>query len=91
MDFREFQSACRFMNYGIVEDTTDTFEPTCRRRDRIPQGASWGKCDEQHCPYFGIKIGPGTIYCEGKEAATFDSGRIVIGADRKEEQSRDRC
>ncbi len=67
-------------NLRWADDTTDTFEPTCRRSDRIPQGHSWGKCDELHCPYYGIKIGPGALFMDGKKLGEVESGRIVMGA-----------
>lgn len=77
MEFYKFQNVCRFMKFGLADGTTDTFEPTCRRSDRIPQGHSWGKCDEPHCPYYGIKIGSGTLFTDGKKIGKVESGRII--------------
>ena len=81
IDFEKFQTVCRFMKFGVVDGTTDTFEPTCRRTDRIPQGHSWGKCDEPHCPYYGIKIVPGALFMDGKRIGEVESGRIVVVED----------
>ena len=83
ISFEKFQNVCRFMKFGLVEGTTDTFEPTCRRKDRIPKGSSWGTCDEQHCPYYGIKIGPGVLFMNGKKLADVESGRMVLGVVQK--------
>lgn len=40
------------MEYGCDEYCGTNFYKTCRRKDMIPEGESWGKCDEKHCPYF---------------------------------------
>lgn len=53
MEFGIFHSACRYMYYGIVDGFASKFEPTCRRKDRIPKGSSWGRCSKELCPYFG--------------------------------------
>lgn len=56
MDFKTFQSNCKYAKYGPKEDTVRDFELTCGKSECIPQGQPWGKCDALHCPYFGIEI-----------------------------------
>lgn len=47
--FERFRFVCRFFNVGCNEDRQIEF--TCRRKDMIPEGCSWGICDKEHCPY----------------------------------------
>lgn len=81
MDFNTFQSNCKYAAYGIKDGYSSVFELTCRRPDRIPQGHSWGVCDEMHCPHFGIKIDGGVMIDAetGKTLMTFNGGRFVFG------------
>jgi len=81
MNFKTFQSNCKYAKYGIKDGYSSDFELTCRRPDRIPQGHSWGVCDEMHCPHFGIKIDDGVMIDAetGKTLLTFNGGRFVFG------------
>lgn len=81
MDFKTFQSSCRYAQYGLKDNTIRDFELTCRKPECVPQGHSWGICDEAHCPHFGMKVSGGTMIDAetGKVLLTFDSGRIVLG------------
>lgn len=81
MNFKTFQSNCKYAKYGIKYGYSSVFELTCRRHDRIPQGHSWGVCNEMHCPYFGIKIDDGVMIDAetGKTLLTFNGGRFVFG------------
>lgn len=54
MDFKTFQANCKHAKYSLKHDAVREFELTCRKPDRIPQGYSWNKCDEYHCPFFGL-------------------------------------
>ena len=56
MDFLTFQSNCRSCKFGLKDGYLSEFELTCRRCDNIPPGHSWGICDEEHCPEFGVVI-----------------------------------
>ena len=56
MKFGLFQKFCKYNLPGAVEGVDSMFEPTCRKPDRIPEGDSWGKCDEEHCPLYGITV-----------------------------------
>lgn len=56
MDFLTFQSNCRSCKFGLKDGYLSEFELTCRRPDNIPRGHSWGICDEEHCPEFGVVI-----------------------------------
>lgn len=56
MTFVEYQSDCPFAKFGLKDGYLSEFELTCRRKDNIPAGHSWGVCDEEHCPEFGVKI-----------------------------------
>lgn len=47
--FERFRSVCKFFAVGFDEDRK--IEYTCRRKDMIPEGCSWGICDKEHCPY----------------------------------------
>lgn len=81
MSFYDFQSNCRHAKYGKVEDDNTILELTCRKPECIPKGHSWGVCDENHCPFFGMKIENGRILdaTTGKVIGSFDSGRLVFG------------
>lgn len=81
MKFGEFQAVCKYMSFGYKGGSGIQFEPVCKRPDRIPRGHSWGKCVEQCCPYFGIKIGPGEIYMNGEKIGTFDKARLVLDGE----------
>lgn len=84
MEFGEFQAACKFMSFGYKGGLGEQFEPVCKRRDRIPRGHSWGTCDEQHCPHFGIRTGPGEICMNGEKIGTFDEMRFVLNGEPME-------
>lgn len=71
MEFKQFQRVCKYMGYGIVDGYSSLFETTCRKLDQIPAGSSWGKCDEVHCPYYGVAI------C-GKNAKLITESGIVF-------------
>jgi len=47
--FERFRFVCKFFKVGCNEDRQ--IEITCRRKDMIPEGCSWGICDKEHCPY----------------------------------------
>jgi hypothetical protein len=81
MDFKTFQSSCKYAHYGLKQGTIRDFELTCRKPECIPQGHSWGICDEIHCPHFGLKCGHGvmTDATTGKPLLTFNGGRIIFG------------
>lgn len=83
MDFKfeKFQAVCRFMQFGVINDSTTEFEPTCRRADRIPEGSSWGVCNEQHCPYFGIVVKTGALYINQKLVMNVKDALLVLAAE----------
>lgn len=80
MNFKTFQSNCKYAQYGLKQDTVRDFELTCRKSERVPKGCSWGVCDEAHCPHFGImvKSGVATDIETGETLFSFDNCRIVI-------------
>lgn len=71
MDFKTFQSYCKYAQYGIKQDTVRDFELTCRKPGRIPSGHSWGVCDETHCPCFGLK-------CQNGVAVDAETGEVLF-------------
>lgn len=79
MSFLEYQSICPFCKFGIKDDCLSEFELTCRRKDNIPHGWSWGICDEKHCPEFGVEINMRDIVARdavtGKVIFTAESGK----------------
>ena len=81
MNFETFQSMCKYAAYGLKEGYASTFELTCRNPECVPQGCSWGICDEEHCPHFGIKCKKGAAIDlkTGEVLFSFDNCRIVIG------------
>ena len=81
MNFKTFQSNCKYAQYGLKQDTVRDFELTCRKPECVPTGHSWGVCDETHCPHFGMKCESGTMIDSGtgKVLFTFKGGRIVFG------------
>lgn len=81
MKFKTFQSNCKYAQYGLKQDTVRDFELTCRKSECVPQGHSWGVCDESHCPHFGIKIDSGVmIDAETRKVlGSFRGGRAVLG------------
>lgn len=86
MKFGEFQAVCTFMSFGYKGGSGEQFEPVCNRHDRIPRGHSWGTCDEQHCPYFGIRTGRGEIYMNGEKIGTFDEARCVLDSEKPQDE-----
>ena len=80
MNFKTFQSNCKYAQYGLKQNTARDFELTCRKPERVPKGCSWGVCDEAHCPYFGIngKNGVAIDVETGETLFSFDNCRIVI-------------
>lgn len=74
MNFKTFQSACKYMKYGCNECCGSNFYETCRRKDMIPKGHSWGICDEEHCPYFPEEVTNLII-------AKVDSGQVLFAAN----------
>ena len=51
--FEKFRFICKFFAVGYDEDRKIEF--TCRRKDMIPDGCSWGICDKEYCPYMKVK------------------------------------
>ena len=41
---------CKYYHVGFDEDRVAC--DTCRHKDNIPAGCSWGICDKDHCPIF---------------------------------------
>ena len=84
ISFRTFQSHCKYVKYGLKQDTVREFELTCRNPKCVPKGCSWGVCDEAHCPYFGIRIENGTMIDKetGKVLLTFGVGSIVFSNEK---------
>jgi len=80
MDFKTFQSNCRYAQYGLKQNTVRDFELTCRKPERVPKGCSWGACDEVHCPYFGMEVSDGVMIDQetGKVLLSFGSGRVIF-------------
>lgn len=76
MTFVEYQSICPFAKFGLKDGYLSEFELTCRRKDNIPAGHSWGVCDEKHCPEFGVKIEMRDIVIRNSE-----TGEVLAVAD----------
>lgn len=81
MDFSIFQNNCKYAKYGLRKDTVREFELTCRNPECIPEGCSWGVCDEKHCPHFGvicIEVSGGEMINQetGKVLLTFGKGKV---------------
>lgn len=76
MKFKNFQSACKYMEYGCDEFLGRNFYPTCRREDRIPDGKSWGKCDKDHCPYFP-KVGHNLVCTDINGKVLFTAKEVI--------------
>lgn len=81
MKFETFQTNCKYAKFGLKEDTVREFELTCRKPERIPKGHSWGICDEQHCPYFGMKCDSGVMMDAntGEVLLSVNNCRVVFG------------
>ena len=79
MEFKTFQSNCKYAQYGLKDDSASEFELTCRKPECVPSGQSWGKCSEFCCPCFGLKITGGEMRDEktGKVIMTFSDGKLV--------------
>ncbi len=72
-DFDSFQLVCRHCRSAFVyRDDHTRMGMVCVRPDRIPAGHSWGKCDETHCPYFGIRI-------DGRNVTLYDCQGAKLG------------
>lgn len=49
--FRRFQDTCKFCKLGFVKGfVTDT----CRKKENIPKGDSWGECSFSKCPLLKV-------------------------------------
>lgn len=52
--FRRFQDTCKYCRLGFDGGfITDT----CRKRDNIPKGSSWGECKLSTCPLLNEEEG----------------------------------
>lgn len=51
--FERFRLVCKFYAVAYRDDYRGT-ELTCRKKDMIPEGDSWGICDKEHCPYMKV-------------------------------------
>lgn len=70
MEFNTFQQLCHYCKLAYVyRDDHTRMEPVCKKKNRRPVGHSWSICDEEHCPYFGIRIvgDNSVIYKQGEE------------------------
>lgn len=79
MDFKTFQSNCKYAQYGLKNNSVREFELTCRKPECIPNEQSWGRCNEFCCPYFGIKITGGEMRDErtGEVIMTFNECKLI--------------
>ena len=79
MEFKTFQSNCKYAQYGLKDNSVREFELTCRKPECIPSGQSWGRCSEFYCPYFSFKITGGEIRDEktGEVIMTFSEGELI--------------
>ena len=75
-EFLKYQSSCPFCKFSLKDGYASTFEQTCRRRDNIPAGYSWGVCDEAHCPEFGEEL-----VMKDVVAMDSDTGEVIFTAD----------
>lgn len=62
VSFDKFQSKCKYMKYGADFCCSTNYYETCRHPDKIPQGHSWGVCDEFHCPYYPKRVKNLVVY-----------------------------
>lgn len=62
LKFENFRYICKHFAIGFDENHQAEF--TCRRKDMIPQGDSWGICDSAHCPYAKFKMPTSKPYHE---------------------------
>ena len=81
INFKTFQSNCKYAQYGLIQDTIRDFELTCRNQKCIPHVHSWGVCDEMHCPHFGVTIDIGAMIDPetGETLLSFNGGRVMFG------------
>ena len=77
MDFTTFRTACKWAKLAFADQDDHTkLKRVCKKI--IPQGESWGKCDEAHCTYFGCKGSKVRIFADDKLIATADSVEFVL-------------
>lgn len=76
IEFCKFQTACRYASLAYDDPDDHTQLSIVCKKKRTP-GESWGKCDEAHCPYFGVEIHNIQIFQNGELVATAESGTIV--------------
>ena len=50
MTFEQLKNICKYCEWGFdpLEDPSRLL--TCRNKDNIPQGSSWGNCNISECP-----------------------------------------
>lgn len=50
--FEWIKNICKCNEWGYEEGGCIS---TCRNKANVPQGHSWGKCNEESCPLINIK------------------------------------
>lgn len=75
MEFKIFREACKFTRFAYDTDDHTRLNIVCQRK--IPAGESWGKCDESHCPYYGIQIRNIKVFQNEKLIGTAENGKVV--------------
>lgn len=50
MNFEQLRSMCKYCQWGFDEQQYPPRQLTCRNKDNIPQGSSWGNCNIKECP-----------------------------------------
>ena len=78
IDFKTFRSVCKYMQYGSDYHGSSDFYPTCRKKEMIPDGESWGICDENCCPYFDKKYNKVRVYIGDKFVGEMDGTRFFM-------------
>lgn len=79
MEFKTFQSNCKYAQYELKDDTTKEFELTCHNPECIPNKQFLERCSVFCCPYFSLKFISGEMKDKetGKVIMTFNEGKII--------------
>lgn len=77
IDFKTVAFLCKFRRKDMIGENVIR---KCMKPDRIPSGESWGVCDQEHCPYYGIEGSHVKVYdiATGNEVAQLENVRFVL-------------
>jgi len=86
LTFSEISYNCSYGHWGYEGRGGNNygFEWTCRHKNNVPQGHSWGVCSERYCPLLPREITNIKIFNnKGELVATADKGIYYMNITTK--------